>query len=454
MKILIFILITFLSITNLISQERSYQVESLKKMDLGLLSAFKDNSCFDADNCIIVRTDNNGYGLIAEKTSDGGKTWVQIYADTAIISDDSLYNPKNTVQRVKYYADGTVIMLSDRGKILRSEDYGETFSEYKIENFYYSGFDMLDKNRAIITSIAWAYTEGSKYFIKKSYDGCKTWEDFKLSDTNYLASYRGVYFLPDNKMIINLNSDSMNVYRVITNFDGTFWNYFKTPRYINKMHFFDDYEGIGVGKIYVQGSSDTAVISKTYDGGESWEVKLKTTFPIESFRDIGYMNDSLIMVSCSKFGIFYSTDKGESWLTPRLEFTNDSLSGSMFSEGFTKINDDVFYLRELLPSQFLKFTRITSTVNDATLRPTKIYPNPIHLGSTFTSDYELKSSGYLKMYISDLGGRELFNLFNGFEDSGQHSRTFNIPESLVSGSYWLVSEINGFRHVQMLNVVK
>jgi photosystem II stability/assembly factor-like uncharacterized protein len=454
MKILIYTIFAFFSIVNLISQERTYQVEPLKEFSKGMFSILRDNSCFDADNCIIVRTDENGYGMIAEKTSDGGRNWVQIYADTAIIRPDSLYNPKNDAQRVKYFADGTVIMLADRGKILRSEDYGETFSEYKIENFNYSGFDMLDKNRAIITSSGWIYYEGSENFIKISYDGCKTWEDFKLSDTNYLDFYRSVYFLPDDKMIIHLNSDPVNSNLVITDFEGTFWKYFKTPRYINKMHFFDDNEGIGVGRIYVQSGGDTAVISKTYDGGENWEVKLKTVFPFSSFSDIGYMNDSLIMVSSSSFGVFYSTDKGESWFEPILIYTKDSLRGSGFSEGFTKISDDVFYLRALLPSQFLKFTRITSSVTDATLKPTKIYPNPIYIGSSFTSEYELKSSGMLKMYISDLGGREILQLFNGFEESGHHSRTFNFPETIGSGSYWLVSEVNGYRHVQMLNVVK
>ena len=456
MKISLFILITFLSLVNLISQERTYQVELLKKGNNPLLSIIMDYSCFDEDNCIIVRTDDNGAGLMAEKTSDGGKSWKLLYADTSFKSDDSIYYPEHTAERVKYFSDGIIIILTDKGKVLRSEDFGESFSEYKIDNFSYTGFEMLDKNRAIITSWAWAWTEGSKDFIKKSYDGCKTWEDYNISDTNYSEYYSGVYILPDNKMIINLQTDdSTKNYYAITDFDGSFWKYIHTSRYIRKLHFFDDNVGIGVGRIPVAGAwLDTGVISKTYNGGESWDVKLKTTFPIEAFSDIGYMNDSLIMVSGSKFSILYSTDKGESWLTPRLEFIGDAIGGTWFSDKFTKISDDKFFFRTSLSAQLLKLSRITSSVIDATLKPRKIYPNPIYKSSSFTSEYELKTSGMLKMYISDLSGRELFNLFNGFEDSGQHSRTFNFPETLGSGSYWIVSEINGYRHVQMLNVVK
>ena len=103
MKKAIFILCIIFIVTNLKGNDRTYRLENLRIYSWESLMTIMDYSCFDADNCIIVRTDDNLAGLIAEKTSNGGKTWELVYADTSFKSDDSIYYPVHSAQRVKYF---------------------------------------------------------------------------------------------------------------------------------------------------------------------------------------------------------------------------------------------------------------------------------------------------------------------------------------------------------------
>jgi hypothetical protein len=149
-----------------------------------------------------------------------------------------------------------------------------------------------------------------------------------------------------------------------------------------------------------------------------------------------------------------TTDKGESWIIPKLEFTNGAYLGSWFTTKISQVDEDIYYIKQNFPSQFLKASRITSSVSNKLIRQGKIFPNPISNGNIINLDYEVFQSGKINIYISDLGGREIVELFKGFQDSGQFNQVISLPEMISSGSYWLVIEMNGYRHIQMLNVVK
>jgi hypothetical protein len=218
---------------------------------------------------------------------------------------------------------------------------------------------------------------------------------------------------------------------------------------------FDEYEGFATGRIQLFGSmNDTAITSKTYDGGKTWEFKSKTTWPYEMFSSHVVHNDTNIFISGSGFGFLKSTDKGESWYKPEFQFGEDVDTASGISSIQAYFDSGIVYFFTYFRSQVIKGTRLGASVYSPSVKPKKIYPNPVTYGSDFIAEYEIATSGHLKMYLSDLSGREVCPLYSDFAESGSYSTSLRLPENISSGSYWLVSEQNGYKHVQLLNVVK
>ncbi|MBE2188708.1 MAG: hypothetical protein IAE98_04500, partial [Candidatus Kapabacteria bacterium] len=241
-----------------------------------------------------------------------------------------------------------------------------------------------------------------------------------------------------------------------TDFEGSFWNFLEVPKYVDYVYMFDEYEGFATGKIQIPGSlNDTAVTSKTYDGGKTWEIKSKTTWPFELFSSQLVHNDTNIFIAGTGFGFLKSTDKGESWFEPNLQITDDNIYLlPLLTSVHTYFDSHILYFVTHIRPQVLKATKIISSVNVPSVKPKRIYPNPVTYGSDFVAEYEIATPGHLKMYLSDLSGREVCPLYSDFAESGSYSTSLRLPENISSGSYWLVSEQNGYKHVQLLNVVK
>jgi hypothetical protein len=464
MKTFLYIIFfTAILTVNLFSNNIAYKVEHFYNFHKNVLTFAMDISCIDENNCIFLKTDNNATGLMLEKTTDGGNSWTLIYADTSFKSSDSVYYPKYFGVACKYFSDGTIVILTDYGKIIRSEDYGETFTEYpQINNYFYQSFNMLDSKNALTISSAYAELPNAQYQILKSTDGCKSWEDIPVPDSiSQLWNFGTFMFQKDNSVIIRciakygLESDSTKNYFYHTDFEASFWKYLEVPNYIKNIYFFNENEGFATGRI-VQSEiqKDTAIIVKTYDGGITWEFKSKTTWPTEWFSSRLVHNDSMIFVAGSLFGFHQSTDKGESWFKPEYQITDGVWDIPYVSSIEAYFDSGIVYFLTGFNTQCLKGTRVVSSVASPSVKPKRIYPNPVTNGTDFIAEYEIATSGHLKMYLSDLSGREVCPLYNTFAEAGSYSTSLRLPEHISSGSYWLVSEQNGYKHVQLLNVVK
>lgn len=274
-KLILLINILLLSIIHLSPAQESYKLESIFKYPNNLVSTM-DMSCFDNNNCLMISTDYNSTGCMVYKTSDGGITWETLYADSLVFKEDSIYFPKSLAQRCKYFDDGTMIIVTSTGKILRSEDFGNTFDIIQIPDYSYQSFEMIDKNRAVTIS---AKFEGKgEYGIFKSTDGCKTWEKFKVPDSiSQIWNFSYIYLQNDNSMIIScdphygLSYDTNYRYYFHTDFEGSFWKLLTTEIKYNlkNLYYFDENEGIATGRVDIMGSyNDSAIVLKTYNGGK------------------------------------------------------------------------------------------------------------------------------------------------------------------------------------------
>ncbi|MDT3739276.1 MAG: hypothetical protein RO257_07205 [Candidatus Kapabacteria bacterium] len=464
-KLLTILPVIFLLIVpELSSLEDNYYIEKIYEFPKNTLTTPMDMSCFDNNNCIMISTDYNGTGVVAEKTSDGGQTWQTIYADTLIYNEDTIYSPKYLARRCKYFSNGTLIIFLDMGKVLRSENFGESFEEFYIENYDYQSFEMIDINNAITVSAGMIYFPGSKSALIKSTDGCKSWQKFNIPDSiSERWNFETIGIQEDKSLIIGcyvkygLESDTTKRYYFHTDFEGSFWKSLSTEqsRKIENITLFDENEGIATGRIqYPKQFDDSALVLKTYNGGKDWEIKLKTGDRHENFGRLLIKNDSLFMVSGAGFGFYKSTDKGESWFFPKFEVDSGVVDKPWFFTIYEYFEDDTFYSMTSWPSQLLKGKKINTSVDLPSVKPKKLYPNPVTFGSTFTTDYEIERSGFLKVYISDVSGKVISPLYSGFSEAGSYSTALRLPDNISSGSYWLVLEQNGYLHVQMLNVVK
>ena len=460
MKLVIYFVIIISSNIFLFADEEIYELKHITEFNKGSGMSLRDLSCIDENNCILLHSDEQTRGMIAKKTTDGGKTWKIIFADTS--TTEPKYLSKNYGQFCKYFPSGLLILLGEFGKIMRSEDYGETFEEFNIEHFRYNDFEMLDEQRAVAVSIKFGNDKDVEPGILRSSDGCKTWQKFNIPDS--ISKRFKFYSITQQKnedLIIwsyPLNKDeqdSTKSFYFRTDFEGSFWQPLSSPRYLDKIIFFDENEGLSTGKKTKMSldESDTAFTAKTYNAGKTWEIKMKSTPPHDRLS-FDYYTDSLITLYGSGFGFFKSTDKGESWFMPVLNTDSSIFIYTLFTRKVILFESGSFYISTGWYEQLLKGTRVNTSVQIPSVNPKKIYPNPVSLGSTFTSDYEIERSGYLRIYMSDVSGKEISSLYSGFAEAGSYSTPLRLPDNISSGSYWLNTEINGFRHVQMLNVVR
>jgi hypothetical protein len=460
MKYYILTLIFILSI-NLFSKD-VYNIENAYYFYQPIASSSMNISCLDENNCILLRTDNYSTGIMLKKTTDGGMSWTLIYADTSFKSNDSVYLPNYWGVACEYFKDGKIIIFTNRGHIIISEDFGESFTNYpQIENYSHNSFAMLDSINAITTSVNLTAHPDSKIQILKSSDACKSWKEIIVPDSIKEKWYfGGLYKQKDKSLMIycetiyGLERDSSKNYFYHTDFAGSFWNFLEVPKFVDYIYMFDEYEGFATGRNQIPGKfNDTAITSKTYDGGKTWVVKSKNISPNELFSSQLVHNDTNIFISGSGFGFLKSTDKGESWYHPEFQLNDDVNSSIAVSSLEYSFDNGILYFYTL-PMQVLKATLIGTSVYSPSVKPKKIFPNPVTYGSDFIAEYEIATSGHLKMYLSDLSGREVCPLYSDFAESGSYSTSLRLPENISSGSYWLVSEQNGYKHVQLLNVVK
>ncbi len=79
------------------------------------------------------------------------------------------------------------------------------------------------------------------------------------------------------------------------------------------------------------------------------------------------------------------------------------------------------------------------------------FPNPFNPTTTLT--YDLPESGYVRLSVYDVTGREVARLVDGRKEAGYHQATFS-GEHLASGVYFALFKVNDFSKVQKMLLVK
>jgi len=332
--------------------------------------------------------------------------------------------------------NGTSLASGENGVILRSVDNGETWDPIlpgTVENL--NDIELINDNAVVCgnngvifysvdAGLTWApavtnttknlkdvnflnaltgFAAGEQGTLLKTEDGGQSWINMDMSFTN--RNFNSVMAV--NEFTAAVVGDEGTAY--MTNDGGISWygpSILMTENDFNDVVFFNDNEGVIAG--------DNGMILKTDDGGYSWQT---------ATINLSGENNDLLAVSFydANDGIavggngleIYTTDGGDTWADESPAF--QLVYGS-------------------------KTQRIMLKQN---------YPNPFNPSTNI--NYELPYAANVTLKVYDIAGREVANLFSGYQNTGNHTVRFN-ASGLSSGVYFYkLSVQNGINSTTKVN---
>jgi ligand-binding sensor domain-containing protein len=203
-------------------------------------------------------------------TADSGKTWVHI-PQPKDRRDETAYSPTTTaVQNISWdiaVLDSTIWIASWGGGVRKSSDMGKTWQVITTDNLPFSALNYLNHRGFALMVENGNIWVGTAEGISKSGDGGKTWRRFTHQNQQYPISGNFVVAL---------------AYQSYTH---TVW----------------------AATIEAVDADEVRAVSKSDNGGETWQVMLENTFP-HNFA----FNDSIVYVAADE-GLFVSDNGGENW---------------------------------------------------------------------------------------------------------------------------------------------
>ena len=431
----ILLLIFFSTSINSYGVEDGYKIEVLDSVSD--LTLFIDLDCYDINNCALIRMGPGNNGLIVTKSSDGGKNWEIIYTDTTRkLNSNEMYFPDDNPTAIRYYSNGLIRVFTRKGRIIYSENNGITWNKTdNIDNFSFTSLVTLDINRAILSS-QFAFGGAGSREIFKTNNGGKTWSKFLPDSISDKWEFSFVQKQYDNNILLNCISkdstkwDFSKLGFVLTDFEGSYWNFMEFPNYIFWPYFINKDEAIAIGNFRRENLyMDTAVILKTYDAGKTWDLKFKSVEQqqIYSFSDYLYYDDNLMYVFGENFNILKSTDKGESWYFPIKQ--ENKVLPSNYTGSPVMPERNVLYFLTTHYSRVIRYSPIEMSIRNEDILSTSIYPNPVTDFITIQfSNKELQPfAAEEKVQIFDILGLEVMTVGIGLDLSSQRIDVSHLP---------------------------
>lgn len=374
---------------------------------------------------------NNLTGFIAGeggtflKSTNGGNNWIQQSVGTS----QSFYS-------VYFFDANTGMVCGNAGMIFRTINGGNSWdlipSGVSVSLY---GISFANYSNGICT--------GNSGTLLYSSNGGLSWN---ISVTGYLTTFYSCYMV---NQTIGYTGGVNTIFQPLlakTINSGLNWSYFAF--YINSnegnlrdVHFFNETSGYAVSNIW----NGQGGISTTSNGGANWtsqifQYGLNTVDFIDAAT--GY---------CAGYNGFVlrTTDGGISW-----SFQSSNVSNTLRSIDFTDVNTGYITGGGGI---ILKTTNggITSVVppNNFPLSDNiyQNYPNPFN--SATVIKYDIAKSGEIQLYLTDLLGRKILILKNGFHKEGSFEELLDIS-NLSSGIYLITLKTGSVRISKKIIVLK
>jgi len=203
-------------------------------------------------------------------TKDGGLTWTHV-PQPVDSHEETEYSPTTTVvQNLTFdiaFGDSTIWIASFGGGLRRSDDMGQTWNVVTTDGTAFSSLDNLNHRAFSLLSENGNIWYGSAEGISKSADGGQSWQRFTHSNQEYPIS--------GNFVVALAHQEATN----------TIW----------------------AATIEAVDSDEVRAISKSSNGGLTWDVMLEGVFA----HNFGF--DGEIVFVAADLGLFISNDGGANW---------------------------------------------------------------------------------------------------------------------------------------------
>lgn len=217
-----------------------------------------------------VRGDNLTAGGGLSFTRDGGKTWTH-YKQPVDPRDVTDYSPTTTnIQNITYdiaFVDSTIWIASFGGGLRRSDDMGQTWQVVTTDGIPFSSLQYLNHRVFSLLNENGNLWVGSAHGISRSENNGQTWERFTAQNQE-----QGI-------------SGNFAVAFGYQEYNGTVW----------------------AATIEATDTSEFRAVSKTSNGGQTWQVVLKGIFAHN------FAFDGPRVYVAADEGLFISEDDGQNW---------------------------------------------------------------------------------------------------------------------------------------------
>ncbi|MCU7501128.1 MAG: T9SS type A sorting domain-containing protein [Bacteroidota bacterium] len=390
---------------------------------------------FDGDNAVISVNANPGSIYL---TSDGGKTWKQIFNSSSSSFVDLSMPAKDNIWATT--AKGEIYSTSDGGQSWKIQYYDNTKSGCML-NFIKmfdlkNGVAMGDNSSSDLPAV----------FLNTS-DGGNTWTSVNPAAFGSSSGdmWRRLDF-PSLKTGYFFESGINPQYIYKTLDGGKSWTKLEPQTGLMIIKFYDDNLGIYIRMV----SKGNLAVCRTKDGGKNFQ-----SVPLPSSgwgNDIEFIpGDPAKVWFTDGTKLYFSTDTCATYHEYQLGVENVMNRDIVFpdkSHGWL-ISDDgiIFKTDQPLYTMDVK----DNPAQAADFRLLQNYPNPFNPSTTIS--YSIPEGRVVTLKVYDMLGKEVKTLLNEYNDAGNHSLQFN-ASALPSGIYLYTIQAGEFRDSKKLLLIK
>lgn len=370
---------------------------------------------------IVFVNDSLGFAVSSAgpilRTENGGLNWTRT---------DTIMGAEEYLRAVEFLDDSLGFTSSLSGKIFKTEDSGYTWSPISLELPEGAGICGFDHHGNTIWGVGiFAYPA----VMIKSTDRGETWN---ISALDSLADgLVEVYFQDENTGFIGGINEAEGAVILRTDDGGESWrNVFTSSipaEYLWKIF------PVGTDTLYASIEnlfSSSTTIARSYDGGENWTEELVDML-LNDIQGIGFINGQTGWVSPRHLPGYITNDGGSTW-SRMLDLPANINRYAARPDGMLFAGGSAIYYYEadsnIINTIEQPFVHQNTTIS--------AYPNPAK--DQFTYKLEVKHTTNYRIDLFSVEGRHLTNLGQGRISPGIYEKTYTIPASFPTGTFFLV----------------
>ena len=330
--------------------------------------------CIDSLNCISVIPYGKWNGYIIRRTTDGGNTWSNVYADTTFQMEELFVHKK--IWDFQYLNKNLCIAVGDSGLILRSTDNGETWQDYshrKDSLMMFKHIGMYDENEGyLLGGRIDSFLQGGKPRFWRTSDGGKNWKEYPYPKYPFPYAIRqqminrdliiGQYIVEEKKE----NDTIRTEYLAFILNDWTEYDSVVKPASCYYKYFLDRYNGWVAGNKFTYDSLGrkkyTQLIYHTSDGGLTWEKQREKYYNNFRINAISFYDKNFGMCGVDDNTVLITYDGGKHWYESKTYVPDGG--GWWDIDIVVTPSRNVAYVSTNIPSYIYKWTRTPTDVKE------------------------------------------------------------------------------------------